>query len=234
MARKKTFSVLILVFLLSACELRQQPSLDQKQINAFRSDPGAVADYERQYGDITNYALPPFIAAAAKYTGTTYADVEALIAKAPQAHTTPGQVSVGPGAHHIVAMEPGGQQGRALGPVTFENNSNQPTALILEVTTVTGQFSGFSYVQLEPSDRFVYDHNTPAAGVVVVVVGGGVVIVWEGVTRLYESAFTCHLVTKTFYPDYCSGSCAAGTSCSVNGTRPYGWGGLQATACVCR
>lgn len=224
-----------LALLVSACELREPPSLDRKQIDAFRNDPGAVAAFEQRHRDITEYALPPFIAAAAKYTGSTYAVVDALIATPPQAHMTPGQISVNPGAHHIVAMLPGGQQGRALGPVTFENSSNQPTALILEVTTVTGQFSGFAYVQLEPGDRFIYDHNSPAAGVVVVVIGGGVIIVWEGVTRLYASRFACHLETKSFYPDYCTGTCAAGTSCAVNGTRPYGWGGfLQATACVCR
>jgi hypothetical protein len=45
----------------------------------------------------------------------------------------------------------------------------------------------------------------------------------------------CGLVVRTWRPDYCSGSCPAGSTCVATATRPYGWGllGVQASACAC-
>ena len=232
----RTVSLLAIAALISGCVPRTEPSIDQAQVDEFRSDPGAVVDFETAHGPITGYALPPFLAEAARYTGLSYAEVEALVSAAPALHSTPGQhSSMTPGAHVVTFVDPNGQ-GRSLGPGVFENTSSEPVALLIESRTVSGGLGNFNYVQLDPGDRFMLEHNEPVSTTTVIVVGGAivlVVVVFEAGSRFVEGLFTCHLVPKSILPDYCTGTCPTGKACLASTTKGYGWGGTQAASCGC-
>jgi hypothetical protein len=60
------------------------------------------------------------------------------------------------------------------------------------------------------------------------------VIVWIANPNGPPVSGSCRLIKRRLRKDYCSGLCAAGLTCVVTATRPWGWVlGKQAAACAC-
>ena len=108
-----------------------------------------------------------------------------------------------------------------------------------------GRSQGVQFIVLHPGDVFESMHNAPQVVVVLIVIGVVVVVVvvivlvGEAITDLLEFAARCKLVTHTFSRDHCLGTCPANPAtgfaqtCTTTGTKPYFFGGTQATACAC-
>ncbi|HLA76242.1 MAG TPA: hypothetical protein VJU18_01555 [Vicinamibacteria bacterium] len=228
--------VWLVVFALSACAPTDSgPVINQQLVASFRADTAAISAFEAAHGKLGAFAMPMFAAMASRFTGKSFSETENLIVAPPTAHQSAGAASLNlaEGSHVITIADAGAQALRDFGPMAFRNRGTSQVALFLEANTENGQSLGFSYQQLEPGAQFRYFHNSPAVLVKVVIVGGVVFLIYEGGSRLFESGFRCHLVTKAFMPDYCTGSCGAGTSCGATATRPYGFLGSQASTCAC-
>jgi len=150
-------------------------------------------------------------------------------------------------------LYPNSPDSTLFGELTFENTSGEKAVLFLESFGPNRESQGFSYIKLEPGNKFRYQHNLPPAVVKVVAVvkaiGGaaatkaivvtGVVILVGGELRaLIYDQFSCNLTSKAIMPNVCVGYCTKPSECLLDpgSYKPYGpaWLGMsQPTACVC-
>jgi len=238
---------ILLITGLSACS----DAYNSGTIQGLRNGTLHVSTFEAKNGKIGAFAVTPLIAQASQTLGMSFSAAESSIKGYAEftefRNGGNNTTQISPGPHVFAAANASGTSVSSFESVTYKNTGNSPAVLMLEAHEHDGTAQGFSYIQLDPGDTFVYKHNHHPAVVVVAVIGGVAVTITVVVVvvDLVDIAITdianalvpgvrCVFVKNNILPNYCSGQrCPAPTTCTAATTKPYNWSGTEPATCGC-
>ena len=240
-------SIVTSLALLSGCA---HNDIDTSALNRFRNDNKAIDEFESRNGKIGAYAVPVFAAQAAQYLGVPFRQVEQslLVDYKHLDVTANSSISFEDGWYALMIKDADSGQYGAFGKVTFRNTSTAKSVMLIEALGPDGTSLSFQYIQMEPGDTYVFEHNVApliillggvsakkaAVAVGMAVMAGLGAKLDDFIEDMGATIDNCKLLNPNWGKDYCKGKCPPGTSCKTATTKSYWKWGTQAATCGCQ
>lgn len=247
----KFYAVLLLLFLLVACG---EPGLTPSQVNQLGTDPASLDGFQAEHGKIGAHALTAHLLQASRFLGRPLGELTPLVQKNSTVITLRPLVSqqLKDESFLLLAADATGTTPAYFDTLEIENTTGERVVILLESITGAGRSQSFSYVELEPGDRYWARHNDPTRGWGGVLAGKGArTIPEQGVKTIMrgtadgfntaavslEAAFNpevrCSLVVNKVIRNQCVGNCNGTLTCKATSKESFWLFGEEPASCGC-